>query len=229
MSALFGGSIRIVPRLLLTPELRDGLRAAFRAGTAQPGWDDATLHPAAWDWLSRVARVRDAARHLDDLMLYDSAVNSSASALRVAQMPPRAGESWIGLPGPSASLPGGRVSLVALTPGGSLISIGSPAASSSTSGPRWCRARHTPPASRFTPTRRAPRRRRRSCSRCRTTRDRTGTWPVSRPCSTRRSIWRAIRMVGPKALGPANHFLPATLLAFNPDSETVSTDLVSLG
>jgi hypothetical protein len=38
-----------------------------------------------------------------------------------------------------------------------------------------------------------------------------------------------MRMVGPKDLGAANHFLPATLLAFNPDGDTVSTDLVSLG
>ena len=36
-----------------------------------------------------------------------------------------------------------------------------------------------------------------------------------------------MRMLGPHDLGPANHFLPATLLAFNPAGDTVSTDLVS--
>src|SRR4030095_3046720 len=96
------------------------MRAAFRVGSTQPGWDDATLHPAAWDWLARVARVRDAASRLDDLMLYDTALNGAASPLRVAQLPAREGEAWIGLPGPSASLPGGRASIVALTPAGSL-------------------------------------------------------------------------------------------------------------
>ncbi|MEP7309262.1 MAG: LamG domain-containing protein [Acidobacteriota bacterium] len=229
LSALFGGSLRIVPRLRLTPELRDGLRAAFHVGSTQPGWDDATLHPAAWDWLSRVARVRDGASRLDDLMLYDTALNSSASALRVAQLPPRDGEAWIGLPGPSASLPGGRVSLVTLTPAGSLdldrLGGGLVVDEWTEVVPRATQtaglAFHADAPGAAPP----------HAILLAVPNDARPNWDVAglEAILLETLDLARIRMVGPHNLGPADHLLPATLLAFNADGDTVSTDLVSIG
>ena len=225
LNELFAGSLRIVPRLRLTPELREGLRAAFRQAEPDPAWSGAVLNAAAWTWLSRLARVRDAVGRLDDLLLYDVALNGAASPLRVAQLPVRDGEAWIGLPGPSASLPGGRVSLVAWFAGnldlerlaGGLVID------------QWTetvpRPTHTaglafrvdapgavPPQAILIAV----------------PNDKRPQWDLAALEAVLLETLELarLRMVEPRDLGPANHFLPATLLAFNPDGDTVSTDLV---
>ena len=211
--ALFGGSLRIVPRLRLTQELRDGLRAAFRQGSTQPAWNDATLRPAALDWLARLARVREAARHLDDLMLYDAALNSSSPALRVAQLPPRDGEAWIGLPGPAASLPGGRVSFVALTPGG-VLDLDRFAAGLVVD--EWTemvpRATHTAGLAFHAD---APGAAPPQAILLAVPNDARPQWDLAglEAILLETLELARVRMVGPHDLGAANHFLPATLLA----------------
>src|SRR4030095_15601700 len=98
-----------------------GPRSAW-AAPSPAGTMRRCIRPHGTGWRVSLVRApaRDAGSRLDDLMLYDTALNGAASPLRVAQLPAREGEAWIGLPGPSASLPGGRASIVALTPAGSL-------------------------------------------------------------------------------------------------------------
>jgi hypothetical protein len=144
--------------------------------------------------------------------------------LRVAQLPARAGEGWVGLAGPAASLPGGRVSIVAWTPPGDLdldrLAGGLVVDQWTETVPR---PTHTAGlAFRF---------------------DAPGAAPpqailIAVPNDTRPQWDLAgleavlletldlarLRLVGPRDLGPANHFLPATLLAFNPAGDTVSTN-----
>jgi hypothetical protein len=164
---------------------------------------------------------------LDDLMLYDAALNGAPSPMRVAQMPARDGEAWVALPGPASLLPGGRVSLVALTPGGALdldrLAGGLVIDEWTETVPR---ATHTAGLAFHA--------------------DAPGAAPpqailIAIPNDNRLQWDLAgletvlletldlvrLRLVGPRDLGPANHFLPATLIAFNPAGDTVSTNLLS--
>jgi hypothetical protein len=227
LNELFGGSVTIVPRLTLTTALRDSLRAAFRLNHPEPGWEDGTLHPAAWSWLSRLARVREAVSRLDDLMLYDAALNGAPSPLRVAQMPARDGEAWIALPGPASLLPGGRVSLVALTPGGALdldrLAGGLVIDEWTETVPR---ATHTAGLAFHAD---APGAAPPQAILIAVPNDNRPQWDLAGLETVLLETLDLVRLrlVGPRDLGPANHFLPAALIAFNPAGDTVSTNLLS--
>jgi hypothetical protein len=162
-------------------------------------------------------------------MLYDSALNSSSPGLRVGQLPPRDGEAWIGLPGPSASLPGGRVSVVALAPGGTLnldrLAGGLVIDEWTEMVPR---ATHTAGLAFRTD---APGAAPPQAILIAVPNDARPQWDLAGLESILLETLdlARLRIVGPHDLGPANHFLPATLLAFNPAGDTVSTDLVSPG
>jgi hypothetical protein len=225
LTELFAGNQRIVPRLLLTDELRAGLRAAFREGGSEPAWSHATLNAEVWSWLSRLARVRDAVGRLDDLLLYEAALNSSASSWRVAQLPAIDGEAWIGLADRAASLTGGRVSVVACLPGrldlerlaGGLIID------------QWTesvpRPTHTAGlAFRVDAPGAAPP----QAILLAVPNDKRPQWDLAALEGVLLETLELarLRMVGPGDLGPANHFLPATFIALNAAGDTVSTDLV---
>ncbi len=69
-------------------------------------------------WLLRNARVSDQLADLNDLLLYDGALNGrDPYALRVAQLPFRAGATWAALPGrPDLEEDANRLSLLFLVP-----------------------------------------------------------------------------------------------------------------
>jgi hypothetical protein len=78
---------------------------------------------ATWSWFSRVSRVREGARLLDATLsgadVVAQALNRATQPrLNVAQLGSAPGEDWICLPlQAGATLPGGRTSIVAVTPG----------------------------------------------------------------------------------------------------------------
>jgi hypothetical protein len=113
--ALFGEGFAVLPAL--SPAT--GATAPFEAAAAPDGFDTA----AARTWLERAAPIRTPAGALNSALAYAEAVSAAqndaaAATLRGGQLGGDAGERWVALP-PAAgeSIPGGRVSLVALTPG----------------------------------------------------------------------------------------------------------------
>jgi hypothetical protein len=109
LAAVFGPAFRVLP-LLRGPDL------SFAAGEALTAADP----QAPVVWLQRVARVRDGARRLHDVLTYAEAVSGQDSAqLAVAQLPAQAGDRWLGLPFAGA-LPAGRLSIAAALPLGAI-------------------------------------------------------------------------------------------------------------
>ena len=156
-------------------------------------------------------------------------MNGSAASLRVAQLPPRDGEAWIGLPGPSASLAGGRVSLVAVTPAGGLdldrLAGGLVVDEWTEVVPRATLIAGL--AFRTDAPGAAPP----HAILLAVPNDARPNWDVAglEAILLETLDLAQLRMAGPQDLGPASHFLPATLLAFNAADDTVSSDFVSLG
>ncbi|MEH0845738.1 hypothetical protein V6U81_25465 [Micromonospora sp. CPCC 205711] len=75
-------------------------------------------------WFQQLARVRDGAQRLNDLMLYADVLGGvDPLAFKVAQLPATPGDRWVGLPF-GTTPPAGRVSLVALLPAGQLRAAG---------------------------------------------------------------------------------------------------------
>lgn len=114
LAAVFGEGFTALP-VLDNPAT---LSAPFEAAAAPDGATAA----AARTLLSRVASARANARALDAALGYAEAVaqaeESDPPALHVGQLGGSPGERWVALPpDPGESVPGGRVSLVAATPG----------------------------------------------------------------------------------------------------------------
>jgi hypothetical protein len=84
--------------------------ASLAAGTELQAGDPL----AAVTWLQRAAHVRDGASRLETALLYAEATGSPQPLrLRVAQLPRRAGDRWVGLPAtPQQPIGSGRLSLV---------------------------------------------------------------------------------------------------------------------
>jgi len=124
LRAIFGEAFVVLPAL--TPDAE--ALAAFAAGAA-PGGAAPALARA---WLGRAALVREGVLALDSALGYAdalAAVDSKAAVptLHVGQLGGAAGERWAALPSAVGDrIAGGRVSLVAVTPGTDLPS-GSPA------------------------------------------------------------------------------------------------------
>ena len=227
LAALLGDGFRAVPRLALTAELTSGLAAALRPGH-RGGWNGPEMRRQLWRWLSAHARVRDAVSRLDDLLLYDTAVNAAAAPLAVAQLPAVDGEPWVGL-APADAVAAGRLSLVVLAqadpdPDPGRLTAGVvldewvdivPRPTHTTGVAFHCDAPGaTPPHAILLAV--PP--------------DDRPQWNLAGLEAVLRETMELlqIRMVGPRALGPAAQFLPATLLAFNPANEAISTDLTAL-
>jgi hypothetical protein len=115
LGAVLGSGFTVLP--VLNPA--DPVTALLSA-TATP--QGATV-PTASAWLSRAAQVRSPVEALDRLMGYAEATAlvdpaRAAPALHVGQIGGPVGERWVAVPPDAgASIPGGRVSVVAVTPG----------------------------------------------------------------------------------------------------------------
>ncbi len=116
LTELFGEGFVVLPALSPSAEAMGLFEAAAAPSGAEPA--------AARTWLERVAPIRATAGALNSALAYADAVtaaqnDAAAASLRVRQLGGETGERWIGLP-PIAgeTIAGGRVSLIALTPGG---------------------------------------------------------------------------------------------------------------
>jgi hypothetical protein len=112
LQAVFGPQFRALP--LVRPANAAELGTAVAASTAVQGGDPLQ----ALSWLQGAARVRPAASRVLAAMSYAAALlRPNGLALRVAQLPSRAGERWVALPNPpGGAFPPGRLSLVAHLP-----------------------------------------------------------------------------------------------------------------
>ena len=115
LTAVFGEGFVVLPSLTPAGEAS----APFAAAAAPGGFDPA----AARTWLARAAPIRAGAGALDAALGYADAASAEqddavAATLRVGQLGGEAGERWLALPAAAGeTIPGGRVSLVAVTPG----------------------------------------------------------------------------------------------------------------
>jgi hypothetical protein len=112
LTALLGPDWRTLGRV--TAAAADELGSAFAASDGVQGGDPL----AAVTWLQRAAHVREGVARLDDALLYADALESPERlGLRVAQLPYRPDDRWVGLPEtPDRPIEGGRLSLVAQSP-----------------------------------------------------------------------------------------------------------------
>jgi hypothetical protein len=195
------------------------------ARVGQAGWNDFSMRAEVWRWLSKHARVRDALGQYDDLRLYDSALNSGGGSPVVVQLPAVAQEPWIG-GRHGERVKTGRLSHVAFStqPDPTRVVAGLvldewvdaiPKPTHTTGVAFHCDAPGaTPPHAILIAV--PP--------------DDRSDWNVAGLEVVMRETMELlrVRMIGPRALGPAAQFLPATYLAYNPANETVSTDLLAL-
>ena len=181
-------------------------------------------------WLTRAARVRAGAGRLERAVTYaaalgDPAQPSKAVPLAVIQAPCVAGERWVGVtPAPGTAMAGGRAGLVAWTagkvdPAGTLAGLfldgwsGVVPAAQETTGlafhfdapgaaPPQAILLAVPP-------------------------DQRSTWDIDllEAIVNEALDLARIRAVDLDALQEVGHYIPALMLAFNPNAETVSTDL----
>jgi hypothetical protein len=107
LRVIFGRNFLVLPRFRSANP--DALGQAFGASVALQGGDPTE----AFTWLARAARVREGAGRLLDALRYAEALESSAAALTIGQLPFAAGDRWVTLPPePGKAMPPGRVSLV---------------------------------------------------------------------------------------------------------------------
>ena len=111
LRALFGDSFVVLPRFSAAnaPELERALADSTLIQDGDP--------LAAVVWLQRVSRVRDGVGRLDAVLRYAEALGSERVNVRLAQLPYREGDRWVGLPlKPGAPLSASRFSLAVQTP-----------------------------------------------------------------------------------------------------------------
>jgi Concanavalin A-like lectin/glucanases superfamily len=219
MAELLGGGFRAVGRLAPAPDAQASLSAAL----SRSDWNAAEIRRQTWRWVSAHARVREAVSRLDDLLLYDTALNRGAAALSVAQLPMVAGEPWVGS-ARAGDVADGRLSLVVLGAGADRLAGGLlvdewvdsvPRPSHTTGVAFHCDAPGAAPPHAVL---------------LAVPPDDRPSWSVAgleTVLAETMELFR-LRLVGPRDLAAAGHFLPATFLAFNPNNETVSTDLTAL-
>jgi hypothetical protein len=116
LKTVFGAGFRALARL--TPANAAVLVQAAAAGQAT----QAATPFAALTWFQRIARVRDGAGKLDDVLFYAETLGTGdAPQLQILQLPVEADDPWIGLPLPAGRTPkAGRFSIVAHAPNGPL-------------------------------------------------------------------------------------------------------------
>ncbi|MER5334183.1 hypothetical protein [Micromonospora sp. NPDC002717] len=117
LRAVFGSDFRALPRYTAPPA---GDPAQVDVGFPTTETLLAGDPFAATRWFQQLARVRDGAQRLGDLMLYADALGGvDPLAFAVAQLPATPGDRWLGLPF-GTTPPKGQVSVVALLPAGKL-------------------------------------------------------------------------------------------------------------
>jgi hypothetical protein len=118
--AIFGPGFVVLPQW----QPAAALVAPFAPGQAPELGTDGDLRA----WLARASAVREPCADLDATLAYAEALEAvdataSSPTLRVAQLGGAAGERWVGRAAAGQSpVPGGRTSVVAVTPGASLPS-----------------------------------------------------------------------------------------------------------
>ena len=121
---MLGDGFRLLPRVT----------AAAAAEFVGSLGDSATLQGgdplASVTWLQRAAHVRDGASRLETALMYGEATaGGQPLRLRVAQLPRRAGDRWVGLPATAQQPIGsGRLSLVVQSATGAPPAAGAPVA-----------------------------------------------------------------------------------------------------
>ena len=112
LRAVFGGAFVALP--LFKPEGAADLGSAIAQSSAAQGSDALAVHT----WFARCSRVRDTLTGLADVLRGAEVLATGERLdLKVAQLPFKAGERWVGLPlEPGAALPAGKVSLVLQVP-----------------------------------------------------------------------------------------------------------------
>jgi len=124
VAAVLGDGFRLLPRVT----------AAAAAEFAGSLADSATLQGgdplASVTWLQRAAHVRDGASRLETALMYGEATaRGQLLRLRVAQLPRRAGDRWVGLPATAQQpIVSGRLSLVVQSAAGTPPAAGAPVA-----------------------------------------------------------------------------------------------------
>ena len=124
VAAVLGDGFRLLPRVTAAAA------AEFVGSLA----DSATLQGgdplASITWLQRAAHVRDGASRLETALMYGEATaGGQPLRLRVAQLPRRAGDRWVGLPATAQQPIGsGRLSLVVQSAAGAPPVAGAPIA-----------------------------------------------------------------------------------------------------
>jgi hypothetical protein len=124
VAAVLGDGFRLLPRVTAAAA------AEFVGSLA----DSATLQVgdplASVTWLQRAAQVRDGAARLETALMYGEATaGGQPLRLRVAQLPRRAGDRWVGLPATAQQPIGsGRLSLVVQSATGAPPAAGAPVA-----------------------------------------------------------------------------------------------------
>jgi hypothetical protein len=118
LRSIFGDAFLVLPTL---EPLRE-VTLPFTAAARPAGATAAEIRA----WLARAARVRESAGALDAALGYADAVatietSRSPASVNAGQLGGAAGERWVALqPGAGATIPGGRLSLVAVSPAGAL-------------------------------------------------------------------------------------------------------------
>jgi hypothetical protein len=217
----FGPEFRVLPRF--TPPNAADLGEAFAASDALQGGSSLE----AITWLRRTARVRDGAARLDDAMLYAEALGGDPLDLSVGQLPFEPGDRWVGLSLTAPQLPGGRLSLMALSPAGTVAGLpaGTPLAGLLVD--EWAevvpgREETTGLAFHFDgPGARAP-----HAILLAVSPDDRPEWDLE---TLEATVLEALelaklRAVDLAALAEIGHYLPALYFGHNPSGETVSTD-----
>ncbi len=225
---IFGRGFRVLPRF--TSPNQEALQEAFNGSASSQGATPQEVVP----WFKRIARLRDGAARLDTALLYAEATGAGdVLAFRVAQLPYRANDRWVALPlAPGASLPGGRLSLVAHAPTG--LSLKSPTggdvALAGLLVDEWVEVVPNPTETTAVtfhydaPGARAP-----QAILLAVPPDPRRGWSLE----TLEAILletldlAKLRAVDPDAMEQVGHFLPALYFAFNVNGDTIATDFTA--
>jgi hypothetical protein len=220
LKAIFGDSFPVLPAL--APALAATWPGLWGSSASLQAGDPL----AAVRWLQRMSRVRPGTARLDQALLCAEALAGKPLArLDVAQLPPVAGERWLGLD-LAGGAPASRLSLVAFSPrpysGGATVA--------GLMIDEWVEV--LPAAQQITglsfhhddPTARAP-----QAILLAVRPDDFPEWTLE---AVEGSVLEALdlaklRAVDPDALGALGHYLPALYFAYNaggPQAEAVSTD-----
>jgi hypothetical protein len=235
VAAVLGDGFRLLPRATAAAA------AEFMGSLA----DSATLQGgdplASVTWLQRAAHVRDGAARLETALMYGEATaGGQPLRLRVAQLPRRARDRWVGLPAtPQQPIGSGRLSLVVQSAVGAPPAAGAPVAGLVVD--EWTEV--VPDRTQVTglsfhvdqPDARAP-----QAILLAVSPTEAHIWSLSALEATVLETLELarLRLVDGQALAalptgpppgppplPLGHYLPAIYLAFAPASDTVTTDL----